>query len=199
MNPGLGGPGVCSLPSALAWTQRAGQPCWAPTGSPGAWWGMMKPLPGKGCSSPELRLRAPSVEGRQWDRGQPRLQLHPRSLVLWPGVALPISAHVLPAFAFLPKPVCGLWCQSQLCPHLLVRPGLSSFPLCASVSTSRACPQEHLAHIAPMSRLEEFSVCRSQYHARPSQALDPQLLLVLLLLAGRRESVLPLDLGTPVW
>ena len=128
LNPGLGGPGVCSLPSALAWTQRAGQPCWAPTGSPGAWWGMMKPLPGKGCSSPELRLRAPSVEGRQWDRGQPRLQLHPRSLVLWPGVALPISAHVLPAFAFLPKPVCGLWCQSQLCPQRPHGPSLLPQP-----------------------------------------------------------------------
>lgn len=62
LNLGLSDPGVCFFPSGLAWTALLGS-----QRLPRAWQGMMKPLPGKGHSSPELR--APSGEGRQWDRG----------------------------------------------------------------------------------------------------------------------------------
>lgn len=114
------------------------------------------------CSSPELWLRAPSVEEAVGAEGGPACTSHAGSLVFWPVAALPISTRVLLAFAFLPEPVCGLWCQSQLCPHLLVLTWAEQLPtLCLSFFQSLPT-RGHLANKAQMSRLRS-SVCRSQY------------------------------------
>lgn len=92
---GLGDPRACSLPSALAWTPGAGQPCLAPRGSPGpggdgettAW---QRPF--------KLRAGAPSGKGGSGTEGDPASSSHPAP---WPGAALPslfASRWPLPSF-----------------------------------------------------------------------------------------------------
>lgn len=85
MDADLGDPGVCSLPSVLAWTHGLDSPIGLPE-APQGLAGMAKPLPGTDRSSSELALQV-GGEAVGQRATQPAAPTHGTGSLAWGGLA----------------------------------------------------------------------------------------------------------------